>query len=169
MPSKPLSFRPNVCMLVYSRDGKLLLGERFGKRGHWQFPQGGIEPGHSAKDSVVRELREELGIHKRHLGKIVRLKSRHQYEWRTPPSYAVNKWRGQRQTFWLIQFLGDDRDIDLKWHHDPEFRTWRWCTVTEVRRRAARFRLKGYQGPLKEFLALKRAKKVKIVSIRRER
>jgi putative (di)nucleoside polyphosphate hydrolase len=159
MPPKKLPLRPNVCMLVYNRAGRLFLGERFGKRGHWQFPQGGAEPQFTLRENVIRELREELGISKRSIGKVTKLKSTHQYEWRTPPRYAHKKWRGQKQTFWLVEFVGTDSDIDLTSHKEQEFATWQWCSATEVKRRAATFRRAGYLAPLREFLEFKRAKR----------
>jgi putative (di)nucleoside polyphosphate hydrolase len=159
MSPKKLPLRPNVCMLVYNSKGKLFLGERVDERGHWQFPQGGAEPRYSLKENVLRELKEELGISCQHVGKVKRLTSRHQYEWRSPPKYANGKWRGQKQTFWLVEFLGDDSDLDLASFHEPEFRSWLWCSVAEVRRRAAPHRLPGYSGALTEFLAFKRQKR----------
>lgn len=159
MPPKKLPLRPNVCMLVYNRQGRLFLGERFGEPGHWQFPQGGAEPRYTLRENVMRELREELGLKKRTIGKITKLESTHEYEWRTPPRYAHKKWRGQKQTFWLVEFVGTDSDIDLMSHKEPEFAAWRWCSATEVARRAATFRRAGYRGPLREFLEFKRSKK----------
>jgi putative (di)nucleoside polyphosphate hydrolase len=158
MPPKKLPLRPNVCMLVYNTKGKLFLGERYGEPGHWQFPQGGAESRYTLRQNVFRELREELGLKKRSIGKITKLESTHEYEWRTPPRYAHKKWRGQKQTFWLVEFVGTDSDIDLTTHNEPEFASWRWCSVAEVKRSAAPFRLAGYKGPLREFLELKRAK-----------
>jgi len=166
MAPKKLPLRPNVCMLVYNRQGRLFLGERFGEPGHWQFPQGGVEPRYSLRENVIRELREELGLKKRSIGKIVKLKSTHEYEWRTPPRYAHKKWRGQKQTFWLVEFVGADGDIDLESHKEQEFARWRWCSVTEVKRRAATFRRAGYLGPLREFLEFKRTKVSKRVTKR---
>ena len=158
MSPKKLPLRPNVCMLLYNREGKLFLGERFGEPGHWQFPQGGAESRYTLRQNVLRELREELGLKKGSIGKLTKLKSTHEYEWRTPPRYAHKKWRGQKQTFWLVEFVGTDNDIDLESHKDREFSTWRWCSATEVKRRAATFRRAGYLPPLREFLDFKRAK-----------
>jgi putative (di)nucleoside polyphosphate hydrolase len=160
MPRTKLPLRPNVCMLVYNDKGRLFLGERHGEPGHWQFPQGGAEARYTPRQNVMRELKEELGLKKRHIGKVAKLTSRHEYEWRKPPAYALNKWRGQRQTFWLVEFVGADGDIDLTSHKEQEFRSWRWCSVAEVKRRAARHRLAGYQGAFKEFLEFKRTKLV---------
>jgi len=155
---KKMPLRPNVCMLVYNSRGQLWIGERFNKRGHWQFPQGGVEPGASLKENVLREIREELGLSPRSLGRIKKLKSRHSYFWKTIPDYARGRWWGQSQTFWLIEFTGDDSDIDLAADREQEFRRWKWASVTTIRKLAAKERRKGYEAPLGEFLALKKSR-----------
>jgi 8-oxo-dGTP diphosphatase len=53
-----------ACALV-DVDGRVLLGERPpGKSmaGLWEFPGGKVEAGERPEDTLVRELREELGI-----------------------------------------------------------------------------------------------------------
>ncbi len=144
-------------MLVYNHAGELLLGKRINRRNHWQFPQGGAEPELSLRENVVREIREELGIQKRKLGKITKLKATHEYDWIKPPEYAQGRWRGQSQTFWLVEFLGTDSDIDLTADRDPEFQSFKWCSVAEVKRLAAKERLPGYRAALREFSEFKRA------------
>ena len=153
MPSKKLPLRPNVCMLVYNSKGQLFLGERKSTEGHWQFPQGGVEPEYSLRDNVKRELREELGLERSSIGKLIKLKSTHEYDWHKPPSYARNKWRGQAQTFWLVEFVGRNSDISLDADDEPEFSAWRWCAPRTVRKLAAPHRLAGYEGALGEFEA----------------
>lgn len=156
MAPKKLPLRPNVCMLVYNRKGRLFLGERCNKSGHWQLPQGGAEPRYTLKENVIREVREELGVKRRHLGRIKKLQSKHEYEWEKTPKYARGRWRGQKQTFWVVEFTGTDDDIDLESFREPEFSSWRWCSVSEVKRRAAPIRRAGYRDALAEFTALKR-------------
>jgi putative (di)nucleoside polyphosphate hydrolase len=160
MTKKPHTqgLRPNVCMLVYNKKGHLFLGERYGKPGHWQFPQGGVEQGESLKENVLRELKEEIGVSKKVLGSITRLRARNSYRWRKIPDYARGRWVGQTQTFWLVEFTGDDSDIDLDASADPEFSSWRWCTVTTVKKVAARERIAGYTAALREFVDFKKRK-----------
>ena len=143
--------RPNVCMLVYNKRGQLFMGERIGKPGHWQFPQGGVEPGQTLKANVIRELSEEIGIAREQIGRITKLKARHSYIWKKVPSYARGRWSGQRQTFWLVEFIGSNRDIDISSSGEPEFSNWRWCAPRTVRRLAAPERLSGYTKALDEF------------------
>ena len=146
-----LPYRPNVCMLVY-RGEKLLLAERARQPGTWQFPQGGAEEELSLEENVLKELNEELGAKKKLFRIEKKLDSTHCYDFREPPKYAVGRWRGQSQTFWLVEFLGQDSDIQLD-RYEQELMDFRWCTPSEVRELAEPIRLPGYEAPLLEFEA----------------
>ncbi|SRR5579885_1191028 len=53
-----------ACALVDS-DGRILIAQRpSGKvmAGLWEFPGGKVEPGERPEDTLIRELKEELGI-----------------------------------------------------------------------------------------------------------
>lgn len=144
-----LPFRPNVCMLVLNSSDLLFLGERNRSPGIWQFPQGGVESKDSLEENVIRELEEELGIEREMISIIKKLKATHEYEFSDPPKYAIGRWRGQSQTFWLVRFKGSDQDIQLD-RHNPEMMNFKWCTPEEVRTLAEPRRLPGYQAPLRE-------------------
>lgn len=54
-----------VAAALIDADGRVLLAERpAGKSmaGLWEFPGGKVEPGEKPETSLIRELREELGI-----------------------------------------------------------------------------------------------------------
>jgi putative (di)nucleoside polyphosphate hydrolase len=138
-------------MLVFDKKGRLLLAEREGRPGHWQFPQGGAESDRSLEENVIKELKEELGLKRRHLGKITQLEATHEYDWENPPSYAKGKWRGQAQTFWAVEFLGDDNDIRLDADEEQELSDWCWCSIEEVEKRADPKRLEGYTKALQSY------------------
>lgn len=153
MSSNLLPLRPNVCMLVFNKEGHLFLGERLAEKEHWQFPQGGVESGTTLEDNVYRELREEIGVLPCHIGHLIRLNATHEYEWHNPPAYSIGVWRGQTQTFWLVEFLGQDTDIRLDGDQEQEFGRWCWCPPHLVKERAHPRRARGYDEPLAEFAA----------------
>lgn len=144
-----LPYRPNVCMLVVNKDNKYFLGERAGSRGVWQFPQGGVEEGQVDEDAVLRELYEELGAERELFSVVAKLQAVRQYDFDHIPDYARGKWRGQRQSFWLVRFTGTDEDINLDRFH-AEFTSFRWCTEAQVEEFAEPKRLAGYIAPLAE-------------------
>ena len=143
-----LPLRPNVCMILLNQEGRIFLGERSHQPGHWQFPQGGVESAWSLEENAIRELNEELGIPVSSLKIIKQLNGIHEYEWGEAPSYAMGKWRGQSQRFMLLEFTGDDSEIDLS--IEDELSDWRWCSVKELRRLADPRRIRGYEKILPE-------------------
>jgi 8-oxo-dGTP diphosphatase len=55
-----------VAAALIVRDGKVLIGQRRPDQPmalKWEFPGGKLEPGETPQQALVRELREELGIH----------------------------------------------------------------------------------------------------------
>lgn len=51
--------------VLQQADGSFLLAQRPSDKiwaGYWEFPGGKVEPGETAREALVRELREELGI-----------------------------------------------------------------------------------------------------------
>jgi putative (di)nucleoside polyphosphate hydrolase len=110
-----LPLRPNVCLFIQNNDKFLFLGERVETPGHWQLPQGGVKQQQTVQEAAIEEAFEELGA-RRDLFKIVgMLEYTHSYEWeRIPPQYQ-KVYRGQHQNFMVLQFLGQDTDIQVDW------------------------------------------------------
>ena len=53
------------CALIISHDGQVLVAQRSSSMHlplKWEFPGGKVEPGESAEDCLIREIREELGV-----------------------------------------------------------------------------------------------------------
>jgi len=148
-----LPLRPNVCILLFNQEKKLLLGERSRSPGVWQFPQGGVEFDRSIEGNVLREIEEELGIPADAVEIVGALKARHQYDFDPVPDYAEGIWRGQDQTFWIVRFIGKDEQINVATEH-PEFTAWGWFSEPEVRQKAEQKRMSGYDKALREFVEI---------------
>ncbi|MDQ2878555.1 MAG: RNA pyrophosphohydrolase [Pseudomonadota bacterium] len=129
-----LPYRPCAGVMLRNRDGRVFVGQRLDTvMDAWQMPQGGIEPGEDALTAAVRELREETGIAANKVSMVAEAPDELHYD--LPPELVGKMWkgkyRGQRQRWFLFDFLGEDTDIDLATAH-PEFGAWRWVDPAEL-------------------------------------
>lgn len=123
-----LPYRPCAGVILMNRDGRVFVGQRIDSTLEaWQLPQGGIDPGEDAETAAVRELFEETGVTADKIELIARAPRELTYDLPEDMIGKVwkGKWRGQRQTWFLYRFLGQDGDIRIETEH-PEFRAWRW-------------------------------------------
>jgi putative (di)nucleoside polyphosphate hydrolase len=118
----------------------------------WQMPQGGLDEGEEPLDGALRELEEETGIRRELVEVIARAKGELSYDLPEDLVGVVwkQKWRGQRQTWFLARFLGTDADVNLQ-TADPEFRAWRWAEVDELAALIVPFKKKLYEDVIAEF------------------
>lgn len=125
-----LQYRPCVGVMLVNGEGKAFVGRRIdNKEGdRWQMPQGGVDPGEPLDAAMLRELAEETGARPEHLHILARLKEELFYD--LPPELQGKLWggryKGQRQSWYLVRFTGSDADIDLAAHESPEFCAWKW-------------------------------------------
>ena len=126
-------YRPNVgAILRRPEDGKILMAERIGKPGSWQFPQGGIEDGESKEEALWREINEELGLEEPEtLCTILGAGPPTTYKFPKGTRMA-KRWRGQRQTLFVLEFHGEDVDIHLDAFEQPEFENFAWFNVEDA-------------------------------------
>jgi ADP-ribose pyrophosphatase YjhB (NUDIX family) len=59
---RALGVRTSVSAVIFDRRGRLLLQQR-SDGGQWGLPGGSVEIGESVHDAVIREVREETGLH----------------------------------------------------------------------------------------------------------
>jgi putative (di)nucleoside polyphosphate hydrolase len=126
-PIHMVRFRPNVAALVINTKGKLLVCERFGEPGAWQFPQGGVDHGEDMAEALKREVREEIGLQPKHY-KIIEVRDGYRYLY--PKAIRSKKLKkhgnhGQEQTYFLCKLKSNAPKVDV--HQWPaEFQDYRW-------------------------------------------
>jgi putative (di)nucleoside polyphosphate hydrolase len=118
--------------MLLGPDGRVWVGNRIDTPGaHWQMPQGGIDEGETPRDAALRELREEIGTDKAEI--IAEHPDWLKYD--LPPELAGRVWggryRGQKQRWFALRFIGKDSDIHLSRHH-AEFDDWRWEDIDRL-------------------------------------
>ncbi|WP_428374850.1 RNA pyrophosphohydrolase [Lichenicoccus sp.] len=133
-----LPYRPNVGAVLFNRDGLVLVARRAdlpnaeGRVGVWQLPQGGIDGDEDPRAAVLRELREEVGTDRAEI--IAEHPDWLSYD--LPASLLGvalgGKFRGQRQRWFALRFLGEDADIRLDRDPHPEFDAWKWLKLAEL-------------------------------------
>jgi len=134
-------FRPNVGIIVCNRDGSLLWARRIGQSS-WQFPQGGIKRDEAPEQALYRELEEEVGLLPDHVEILGRTQDWLRY--RLPKRYTRRRRSacvGQKQIWFMLQLIAEDRQIRLDLNAVPEFDHWQWV---------------DYQTPVNEIIDFKR-------------
>ena len=152
MDISALPYRPCVGMMLINPAGLVFVGQRIDNLVEaWQMPQGGIDEGEDPQTAALRELGEEIGTEK---AEIIAEST----DWLTydlPAAVRDRVWggrfRGQRQKWFALRFLGDDAEFDLNTHHKPEFSAWRWAPMAELPSLVVPFKRSMYLGILESF------------------
>ena len=146
-------YRPAVAVMLLNERRQVWVGQRLDNAlDAWQMPQGGLDPGESAIEGAYRELEEETGISRGLVELIAQAKEELLYDL---PEDLIGKvwkkpWRGQRQTWFLMRFLGSDADVNIQ-TPEPEFRAWKWAEAAELPAMIVPFKKKLYEDVLAAF------------------
>ncbi len=149
-------YRPGVGIFLLNAAGEVFVARRIDTRQEaWQMPQGGIDEGETPRQAVLREMAEEIGTDN---AKFL-AESRDWLSYDLPPELASRVWkgryRGQKQKWFALRFLGQDSDINLE-TPKPEFLTWRWLPADRLPDLIVPFKRALYRDVLAEFADLLR-------------
>ena len=151
--SERLPYRPCVGVMLVNAQGEVFVGQRIDNPGPaWQMPQGGIDPGESVETAALRELGEETGI----APDLVRVEAESP-DWVTydlphelVPKIWGGRFRGQKQKWVLMRFLGTDDQVNIATEH-PEFSAWRWIAPADLPGVIVPFKRQVYEEVLAQF------------------
>ncbi len=145
-----LPYREGVGMMVFNDKKKIFVGKRIDNQEAWQMPQGGVNENESRETAAKRELFEETGIQS------IRIiqKSNKKYIYDLPEHLIGKIWkgkyRGQKQDWFLMKFLGPDSEVNINQKH-PEFNEWKWVDLDELPNLIVSFKKDLYLSVIKEF------------------
>lgn len=158
-------YRPNVGVVLFNPSGRVFIGRRVGDFAdlgepvdsfRWQFPQGGVDDGENVAGAAFRELKEETGVAPEKARLLALTPGWLAYDF--PAGYRKKNWRGQRQKWAAMLFLGTDDEIDLEADDHQEFDAWRWGELEETPALIVPFKRAVYEelvaafAPLRDFL-----------------
>jgi putative (di)nucleoside polyphosphate hydrolase len=146
-----LPYRPGVGIMLLNKHNQVFVARRINfKEDAWQMPQGGIDSGENPRQAALRELKEETGTDLVEI--MAESKEWLQYDL---PSHLISKiwkgrFRGQRQKWFVLRFLGEDRDINI--HTDePEFDAWKWTDPIDLPGLIVPFKKGLYEKVIEDF------------------
>jgi putative (di)nucleoside polyphosphate hydrolase len=146
-----LPYRPCVGIMLLNADRKVFVGKRIDQTVEgWQMPQGGIDPGETPRQAVMRELLEEVGTDKAQI--IAEMNDWVTYDL---PAHLVGvafhgQYRGQKQKWFALRFTGSDADINLT-APEPEFSTFQWVGMDALPELIVPFKRDTYRAVIAAF------------------
>jgi putative (di)nucleoside polyphosphate hydrolase len=146
-----LPYRPCVGVMLINAEGLVFVGRRIDQTIEgWQMPQGGIDQGETPEQAALRELKEEIGTNKAR--SLREMKGWLHYDL---PQHLLGvalkgRYRGQRQKWIAMRFLGKDSDIDLN-AHEAEFSDWKWLAMEALPRLIVPFKRDTYTKVIDAF------------------
>ena len=144
-------YRSGVGIVVINTDKKIFVGKRIDNHSDaWQMPQGGLDAGEDEDHAMWRELAEETGIKNI---KVLAKSSQYFYynlPYKLQKKFWGGKFLGQKQRWYLVEFLGDDKDININ-TEAAEFSEWKWIDKKEILDVIVSFKKELYSDVINEF------------------
>ena len=140
-----LPLRSGVGIVVLNKENKVFVAKRIDNpKNFWQMPQGGVDEGEDFLKAAYRELEEETSI--KNVKLIKELDGTITYELpdRLLGLIWKGKYRGQKQKWFLMRFVGMDNEINIKTKH-PEFLEWKWVDLDNITDLVVDFKLHVYK------------------------
>ena len=145
-----LPLRSGVGVVVLNHNNKVFVAKRIDNQNNfWQMPQGGVDKGEDYLAAAYRELEEETSI--KNVDLIKELDGLISYE--LPKNLLgiiwKGKYRGQEQKWFVVRFLGQDSEINIK-TQNPEFCEWKWIDLENITDLVVDFKLHVYEDVKKK-------------------
>ena len=140
-----LPLRDGVGIVVLNSKNKVLVAKRIDNpKNFWQMPQGGIDIGEDFLTAAYRELKEETSIENVELIKEIEDTTIYELPDHLLGKIWKGKYKGQKQKWFLMRYLGSDNDINIK-TDNPEFLEWRWIDLDMITKVVVDFKLHVYK------------------------
>ena len=148
-----LPLRLGVGAIVLNEKNKVFVGKRKDNPvNKWQMPQGGVNEGEKLIDAMKRELEEETGIKNIKILKEIEGWSEYELPNNLLGKIWRGKYRGQKQKWFIVRFLGNDNEVDLE-KYKPEFIEWQWLDIENLPEVIVEFKREVYKSLVPKIIA----------------
>jgi len=141
-------FRNGVIAVITRSDGKILVGNRFGKDKAWQLPQGGMDKDELPGQAIMRELLEEIGSN--HFKIIQELQEPITYKFPSEIKSKITKKYSGQSMHWFVLKCEEPSKINLENAVDQEFDKLSWFTPSEILSNIVSWKLDFYKQGFQE-------------------
>ena len=151
---KHLPLRIGVGIVLLNSDNKVFVGKRIDNPvNFWQLPQGGVDNNEDLLSAANRELKEETSVKSVRLIKEIDNWLTYELPKNLLGKIWKGKYRGQKQKWFIMRFIGNDEEINVK-TKNAEFKEWKWIDTNQLTNVAVSFKLEVYKSILKELKIL---------------
>ena len=142
---KDLPLRSGVGIMLLNKQNKVFVAKRIDNpKDFWQMPQGGVDDGEDYLTAALRELYEETSIKEVELIKEIDETLTYELPENLLGIIWKGKYRGQKQRWFLMRYLGNEKEINLK-TNNPEFLEWKWIDIDMITEVVVDFKLNVYR------------------------
>tara|TARA_X000000950_G_C13627544_1_gene542053 strand:- start:170 stop:655 length:486 start_codon:yes stop_codon:yes gene_type:complete len=140
-----LPLRNGVGIILLNKENKVFVARRIDNpKNFWQMPQGGVDKNENFLKAAYRELEEETSINNVKLIKELEGTLTYELPDRLLGIIWKGKYRGQKQKWYLMRFLGEDNEINIK-TKNPEFLDWKWIDLKKITEVVVDFKFHVYK------------------------
>ncbi len=142
-------YRANVGIILCNQQAQVMWARRIGQDA-WQFPQGGIGEDENTDEAMFRELWEETGLKQSDVNLLASTNSwlRYKLPRRFIRKNSSPRCIGQKQKWFLLELLADEKEFNLKASGKPEFDHWKWVDYWHPVENVVFFKRRVYQCAL---------------------
>ena len=149
-----LPLRIGVGIVLLNHENNIFVGKRIDNpQNSWQMPQGGVDQNEDFLQAARRELEEETGIKSVKLIKALDGWLNYDLPENLLGKLWNGKYRGQKQKWFVMKFLGKTDEINVK-TKNPEFFDWKWIKPSELPEIAVNFKVAIYKKIKEELSSL---------------
>ena len=140
-----LPLRTGVGIILLNNENKVFVAKRIDNaKNFWQMPQGGVDEGEDFLKAAYRELEEETSVKSVELIKELDGTITYELPDRLLGIIWKGKYKGQKQKWFLMKFVGDEKEINIK-TKNPEFLDWKWIDLDQITEVVVDFKLHVYK------------------------